>query len=68
MGLRGPQPLLIEVKILRGTLDRSRERKRQEREAERQEQIECVRTVCRFFLDEATESDRAGLGMARTTK
>jgi len=55
MGRRSPAPLSIEIKLLTGTLNRSRERKRLERE---QENIQFAYTVVRFFMGERpTEED-----------
>jgi hypothetical protein len=58
MGQRGPTPLPIELKRLKGTLNPSRERKRREREIEREREREnfaFARTVVRYFLGEPDE-------------
>lgn len=50
MGLRGPKPVPIKTKILRGTLNKSRERKRLERDEEREANRRFVRLVVSYFI------------------
>lgn|SRR5262252_10350879 len=52
MGRRGPAPLSIREKTLKGTLKLDRELKRVEQELERPGNVEFVRAVMRFFLNE----------------